>query len=245
MSCRSCGNVSAAGSTRLPGGHVRKSVLRGAWRRSSVDDMSIAELERPVCRAFRPHSPDRRAPASERIERRLQYVAPLVVDDGCDVRLRSSRCPAVVRLALLEWLPLTRGDLLICESGIHHATPTHALAALVRPPTVWTASEALLATRLVGWQRRPDQRRFAALREHAFTRIEEEHLKRLRGVAARFAQQLPFDGLPRASATIGRACAVVVNDDEACAAVTATVLARYAASAFVARRRREAAPTMT
>ena len=186
--------------------------------------MSIAELERRVCRAFRPHSPDwRAAPASERIERRLQSIAPLVVDDGCDVQLGSGGCPADVRVALLEWLPLTRGDLLVCESGLHHDTPTHALAALVRPPTVWTASEALLA----------------------FTRLGDVQLARLRGVAARFARQLPVDGLPWASATVAHACAIVVNDDEACAAVAATVLARYAASAFVARRRREGAPTMT
>ena len=206
--------------------------------------MSIAELERPVWRASRPHPPDRRAPAAERVERRLQSVIPLVVDDGCDVRLRGLRHADAVRVSLLEWLPLTRGDLLVYEGGLHRDTSADALAALVRPPTIWTTSEALLAARLVSVAPENEQRRHDALVEYAFMQLADVHLRRLRRIAARFAPQLPVHELPRASATIALGCAAVANDDETCAAAAATHLARYATSAFVAGRRIEAAPTM-
>jgi hypothetical protein len=206
--------------------------------------MSIADLERPVSRASRSHAPDRCPPTSRRGERRLQSVTPFVVDDGCDVRLRGGRRADVVRVALLEWLPLARADLAVYESGLSSEVPESALASLVRPPTIWTTAEALLAARLVGRAVGLEQGRFAALREHAFTRLGAAELIRLRGVAERFARQLPVEGLPRASATLATGCAAVASDDETCAAVAATQLARYATSAFVARSRIEAAPTM-
>lgn len=206
--------------------------------------MSLAELERPVSRPSFPLAPDRRVSTSWRGERRLRSVTPFVVDDGCDVRLRGGRRADVVRVALLEWLPLARADLAAYESGRWCEAPEWAFAALVRPPTIWTTVEAFVAARLVGGVAGLEQRRFAALCEHAYTRVGDVELTRLRGVAGRFARQLPVEGLPRASATLVTGCAAVARDDETCAAVAATQLARYAMSAFVARSRMEAALTM-
>ena len=70
--------------------------------------MSIAERERPV------HRPNR----GDRDYRRLRTVAPLVVDDACDVRIRGRCCADGVRVALLEWLPLTCDDLLRYEGRL-------------------------------------------------------------------------------------------------------------------------------
>jgi hypothetical protein len=66
------------------------------------------------------------------------------------------------------------------------------------------------------------------------TKVDDEHLERLRATAARLERQLLVAGLPAAVAA-----------DDACAAVARTVLARYATSAFVAARRKDTAPTMT
>ncbi|MEO5632635.1 hypothetical protein [Gaiella sp.] len=207
--------------------------------------MTIHEFERTACRIPGPIAADRHASTPLSSERRLHVVAPLIVDDGCDVRLRGGRHSDVVRLALLEWSPLRRDDLLVVERGDHRDAPG-ALATLVRPPTIWSTAEALLARENVGRERGAGRARHEALVEYAFTRLEEEHLERLRGVTARIAQrQLPFQGLLRASDTVARGCMAVASDDGSCAAVAATLLARYAASAFVTQTRREAAPTMT
>ena len=156
--------------------------------------MAIAALERPV-------------------ERRLRTLEPLVVDDGCDVRVRGGVQDAV-RVALLEWLPPTARELRAVESGLEDDRPARALAAIVRPPTIWTTSEAFAAA--------------------SIAHVDDEHLGRLRATAARLERQLLVAGLQTA-----------VSADDVCAAVARTVLARYAASAFVAARRKEAAPTMT
>ena len=171
---------------------------------SSVGAMAMTALERPV-------------------ERRLCTLAPLVVDDGCDVRFRGGVQDAV-RVALLEWLPLTTGELHAAEDGLPYDLPMQALAVVVRPPTIWTTEEALAATVRV--------------------RLGDEHLGRLRGAAVGLMRQLPVAEFPVAGSTIARGCAAIAADDDACAAVARALLARYAASAFVAASRKEAAPTM-
>jgi hypothetical protein len=155
--------------------------------------MAIAALERPV-------------------ERRLRTLAPLVVDDGCDVRVRGGVQDAV-RVALLEWLPLTAGELHVLAAELENERPADALAAIVRPPTIWKTCEALAV----------DSR----------ARVDDAHLGRLRAAAARLEQQLHVAGLEAA-----------VASDDACATVARTVRTRFATSAFVAARRKEAAPTM-
>jgi hypothetical protein len=127
-------------------------------------------------------------------------------------------------VALLEWLPLGASELRAVGAGLEGDRPACALAAIVRPPTIWTTSEALAAA--------------------SMTHVGHEHLARLRATAARLEQQLLVAGFAAASAAVARACAALAADDDAGAAVARTVLARYAASAFVAARRREAVPTM-
>ena len=206
--------------------------------------MSIVELDRPADRLSWLDGGDRRAAAAPRHERRLRTLAPLVVDDGCDIRIRGGRLSDGVRVALLEWLPLTRGELLAIE-GEHILAATQALAALVRPPTIWATRDAVIAARRVNGESTTRRERHHALVAYALTQVEEEHRERVRRIAARFAGQLPLEGLPAASATVAAGCQIVAPDDGACAAVAATQLARYAASAFVAEIRRKAAPTMT
>lgn len=174
--------------------------------------MKTAALERPIGGS---------APFTER---RLRGVAPLVVDDGCDVRVRGG-VPDAVRVALLEWLPLTRFELRRLEEGHAGWASAGALAAVLRPPTIWTTEEALAAA----WPRH----------------VDPEHLQRLRAAAARLERQLSVTGWPGASAALTRGCATVAADDDLCASVALALLARYEESAIMARRRREAAPTMT
>jgi len=206
--------------------------------------MSIAELERPADRLSRVDGFDQRSSAARRGERRLRTIAPLVVDDGCDVRLRGGHHADGVRVALLEWLPLTRGELAAIEGGRALDAP-QALAVLVRPATIWATVEAVVAARLVDGESMTRRERHDTLVAYAFTQVGEEHRDRVRHSAARFARQLPLEGLPDASAMLAAGCEAVASDDDACSAVAATQLARYALSAFVARSRMEAAPTMT
>lgn len=196
--------------------------------------MSVAELERHVAVLSRPPCGDRR----------LRSLAPLVVDDGCDVRIRGGHHADRVRVALLEWLPLTRSVLLPYEGGAD-SDPAEVLAALVRPPTIWTTCAAVAAARQVDWQGTTRREQCDARTAYALAQVRAEHRQRVRSVAARFGRQLPLEGVPHASAMLAAGCASVALDDRACAVVAATQLARYAASAFVAERRREAAPTMT
>ncbi|MCY7301702.1 MAG: hypothetical protein LH654_01420 [Thermoleophilia bacterium] len=189
--------------------------------------MSLAELERPVLRLTRLDHGDRR----------LRTLDPLVVDDGCDVRIRGRYCADCVRVALLEWLPLTCDDLL-SHRGSLVSDPAAVLSALVRPPTIWTTADAVVAARRGDGESETRRERHDAVVAYAFTQLREEHLERLRCIAARFARQMSLEGRPGTCDALAAGCAVVAGDDDACAAVAAIQLARYAASAFVARRRR-------
>ena len=195
--------------------------------------MFIAELEEPVRWAARSPADCRPALSVERNERRLRSITALVVDGGCDIRLRGGHQPDAVRVALLEWLPLQRIDLAVYENGRFRDSPEWALASLVRPPTIWAIDEVLAAASLhhSGLLSRYEQR--AALIDHAYGLLELVHLARVRRVATRLAEQLPAEGLPRASATLAAGCAVVASDEEACSLIAAVQFARYAMSARV------------
>jgi hypothetical protein len=56
--------------------------------------------------------------------------------------------------------------------------------------------------------------------------VTGEHLDRLRGQARRLQRRLPFDGLPRASATLTRGCELIA-DEEFAAGVTGLLLEAY------------------
>ena len=94
------------------------------------------------------------------------------------------------RAALLAWLPLTDRELAVYEGGLFEDAPAHAIALLVRPPTIWALDEAIDAERLFPRGTRFAPERFAAIERHAYGRIRAEHLTRLRRAVARIAAQL-------------------------------------------------------
>jgi hypothetical protein len=165
----------------------------------------------------------------------------LVGDGGCDVRLGRGGVGTNERAALLEWLPPTDRELAVYEGGLFEDAPAHAIALLVRPPTIWALDDAIDAERLFPGGVRFEPERFAAIERHAYGRIRAEHLVRLRRTVARIAARLPAAGLPVASATVGSGCELVADDDARARAVVARQLARYASSALVAARTRESA----
>jgi hypothetical protein len=165
----------------------------------------------------------------------------LVGDGGCDVRLGRGGVGAPEWAALLEWLPLTDRELAVYEGGLFEDAPAHAVALLVRPPTIWGLAEAVDAERRFPRGTRFAPTRFAAIERHAAGRVRAEHLARLRRAVIRIAAQLPAAGLPRASATVASGCALVAADDSRARAVVARQLARYASSALVGTCVRESA----
>ena len=158
----------------------------------------------------------------------------LVGDGGCDVRLGRTPVDTAEREALLAWLPLTDRELAVYESGLFEGSPAHAIALIVRPPTIWPLDEALRAEQLFPRGRCFDPRRFAAIEHYAYGRLAVEQESRLRRTVAWIAAQLPFHALPVASATVRSGCALIVADDGRGRAVVARQLARYAASSLVA-----------
>jgi hypothetical protein len=167
--------------------------------------------------------------------RRGQIDAPLVVDEGCDVRIARRRVGEGTRFALLAWLPPAPAELAVFESGLFHDRPADAVALLLRPPLIWSLHEALL----VGG-RSPAQAGFApgwfmALERSARDRVRPRHVHRLRRAAELIEARLPVEGLPTATATVSAGCAVVAADEAVCGELAALQLARYAVSE-VARR---------
>lgn len=189
----------------------------------------------PIAELAAPSPPSACRPASNDRERRLRFVRPLVVDGGCDVRLRGGPHADGVRVALLEWLPLSRAELAEHERDrITQPSPSW-LAILVRPPTIWSLEEAVAAARLLAWQGPLDRMPPARLVGRALGRVDGNHLTRVRRRAARVAAQVPRLERPRTGARVEAECALIEADDEACASVAAIALARYSRSRVVAR----------
>ena len=163
----------------------------------------------------------------------------LVGDSGCDIRLGRTGVDGAERVALLAWLPLTERELAVYEGGLFEDAPAHAVALLVRPPTIWSLAEAVAAEQRFPRGRRFTSRRFAAIERHAYGWIRTEHLIRLRQALDRIAAQLPAAGLPIASATVGAGCTLIAEDESRARAVVARQLARYASSALVGACTRE------
>jgi hypothetical protein len=178
-----------------------------------------------------------RVVAGWRIPRQDSW-ASMIADGGCDVLIGGAVVTGAVRMALIEWLPLSRDDLAVYEGGLFRDVPAKALTLLVRPPTIWSIDEAAIADSLFPRGPRFEPGRFDALERYACRRLGGEHLARLRDAAAKIEMQLPIEGLPVASATVAAGCAVIANDDDWSEAIAARQLARYATSARVAREAR-------
>ncbi len=164
-----------------------------------------------------------------------QPSAPLaIVDGGCDVRAGQVRIDRALRASLLRWLPLTETDIALYENGLFGLDPAGAVTLLVRPPTVWSLAEALLAESSFPRDGpRFDPLRFVALERHARSRVGRREIVALRRAASWIDAQLPLAGFPRASALVAAGCAVILSDDGRCAEIAARQLARYATSAVV------------
>ena len=181
--------------------------------------------------------PERRRRVLEGWSGYRDHGAPLVGDAGCDVHLGSVEVEAAERAALLSWLPITNRDLAVYEGGLFEGTPAHAIALLVRPPTIWSLDEALLVEQLIPRGRHFAPDRFVAIERHACSRTGVEHVARLRRVVARIAAQLPDAALPVARATVAAGSALVAADDAWARWAAARQLARYASSEVVAAAR--------
>ena len=162
----------------------------------------------------------------------------LIIDGGCDVRIGDTVVTGAVRVALLAWARLSGNDLAVYEAGLFRDAPANALTLLVRPPTIWSIEEALIADRRFPRSPRFEPARFDALERYARGHLRSEHLESLRGAVARVAMQLPVERFPAASGTVAAGCALIARDDEWCAVIAARQFARYATSALVNRETR-------
>ena len=138
-------------------------------------------------------------------------------------------------MALLAWLPLSLAELVQDEDGRDAKPSAFRLAALVRPPTVWPLDEAADAARTFGSARPLARAPWAWLVAHARSRVDDVHLARVRGRAARIASQLAGPELAPGASAIAARCALIEHDEEALATVAAVALGRYALSEVVAR----------
>jgi hypothetical protein len=102
-------------------------------------------------------------------------------------------------------------DRVVCPSGVVaeledgglERSPAAALALVISPFAIWSYEEVL------------------AREEPA-----RQHTERVRAQARRLRRRLPFDGLPRASATLGHGCDLVA-DEHAAACVARLLLEAY------------------
>ena len=157
-------------------------------------------------------------------------AAPLIVDNGCDVRIGGTLAREPLRSALLRWLPCPTTDLAILEDGLFAAASANALALLLRPPTIWAPEEAATAGRLFPADRVFERERFAAIERYGRSRVDASHCSRVLEAAERIIATLPAAGFPRARSIVGAGCRLIANDADRCAAAAARQLARFATS---------------
>ena len=106
------------------------------------------------------------------------------------------------------------------EDGALDGSPGAALALAIAPQAVWSYEEAL------------------APREPTVT---GQHTARVKAQARRLRRRLPFDGLPRGSATLIRGCELVADDPVAAAGVAELLVDAYvvtvqARASYISRR---------
>ena len=92
--------------------------------------------------------PDRRRDVRQGWSDYRDHGPRLVGDGGCDVRLGRAAVGPTERAALLAWLPLTERELAVYEGGLFEDAPAHAIALLLRPPTIWPSTRRCYAERL-------------------------------------------------------------------------------------------------
>ena len=145
---------------------------------------------------------------------------------------------SAVRGAVVERLPLLRGPLEMIEAMPLPASPCGALALVLEAPLVWDRDDAIILAGVAGSARDP-QRFLEQAHGLAHARVEEWHVERIRELALRVLQQLPAQGLPRASAMMAEGVREVGEDEVAARWTTSLLLALYAslvASGAIERR---------
>jgi hypothetical protein len=134
---------------------------------------------------------------------RWRTVCSIVGDEPvCERTLVSS----AVRAAVADRVVCPSGVAAELEDGALERSPAAALALALSPPAIWSYEEAL----------RPDDSP-ATGRHVACVRTQAERLRR----------RLPFEGLPRASATLRSGCDLVAADEAAAMGVADLLLEGY------------------
>ena len=134
---------------------------------------------------------------------------------------------SAVRGAVVERLPVRRGRLEMVEAMPVPASPCGVLALVLEAPLVWDRDDAIILAGVVGTA--PDPQRFLTQAHGlADARVEDWHVGRVRELAERVLQQLPVQGLPRASAMLAEGVREVDEDEVAARWTAGLLLALYA-----------------
>lgn len=130
-----------------------------------------------------------------------------------------------VRIAVDEFRPTSREVIEPLEHG-WRAAPGSAVLGLVIPPMlVWSLDEARAAAAAA--EGRKAAARVRAVQEVALALATYDHVRRLRALADRLADELPFEGLPAASRALRTACRAVADDLDAAREAAALLLVAY------------------
>lgn len=114
---------------------------------------------------------------------------------------------SAVRAAVADRIICPRGVVGELEGGALENSPGAAVALALAPQAVWSYEDVVAPSEAIAGP---------------------AEITRVRAQAARLRRRLPFEGLPRASATLARGYELVAQDDEAAAAVAALLLEAYA-----------------
>jgi hypothetical protein len=112
---------------------------------------------------------------------------------------------SAVRAAIADRVVCPPGVVAELEDGGLERSPGAALGLVISPFAIWAYEDVLSS---------------------AEPAITGQHVARVRAQARRLRLRLPFDGLPRASATLARGCDLVA-DDAAATGVAALLLEAY------------------
>jgi hypothetical protein len=171
---------------------------------------------------------ERRRIVDEWAERYPDRWASISAAAGDVEMLERAIAASAVRGAISERRPTPRELFIPLEGGALRRSPCAALALVLAPPLVWSRDEALLAAGAVAHVR-GFKARFDALEQMAPDWVGDEHVERVRTIAARVRSRLPV-GLPRATETVVDGCRQVERDEQLAEGVAAVLLASYALS---------------
>jgi uncharacterized membrane protein len=162
-------------------------------------------------------------------ERYSEAWASLCAAAGDDELLRHAVVASAVRGAICERRPPPRECVEPLEMGLLRGAPCSTLAFVIAPALVWTREQAVVVAGAVA-HLRSTRERFDALHDLTNGWVAEQHVDRVRVLAARLQTRLPVDGLPQASETLAEGCRQVEAEEELAAGLAAVLLATYALS---------------